>query len=115
MVISLGSVTLLRDQGEGTQILWPQPPICTTGFPAPPSTNIQGFKVLDVRLHPLLPHRKNPPPGWRGTQGRPPWGQQTGTLTRWKASWECWKVRSMYLRTDKAAPRTMGYSSLEKT
>lgn len=36
-------------------------------------------------------------------------------LTRWKASWECWKVRSMYLRTDKAAPRTMGYRSLEKT
>lgn len=36
-------------------------------------------------------------------------------LTRWKASWECWKVRSMYLRMDKAAPRTMGYRSLEKT
>lgn len=36
-------------------------------------------------------------------------------LTKWKASWECWKVRSMYLRTDKAAPRTMGYRSLEKT
>lgn len=44
------------------------------------------------------------------------WGTQQGwALTRWKASWECWKVRSMYLRTDKAAPRTMGYRSLEKT
>lgn len=36
-------------------------------------------------------------------------------LTKWNASWECWKLKSMYCRTDKAPSLTMGYSSLEKT
>lgn len=36
-------------------------------------------------------------------------------LTKWNASWECWKLSSMYCRTDNAPSLTMGYSNLEKT
>lgn len=47
---------------------------------------------------------------WRCTQPR------TGRiLTKWNASWECWKLSSMYCRTDNAPSLTMGYSNLEKT
>lgn len=88
------------------------------GLKSPPVLTSRTWRSWASSPNPLCPNRDSmsglQPDLWR-TQDRPPSGQHAGALTRWKASWECWKVRSIYLRTDKAAPRTMGYRSLEKT
>lgn len=77
----------------------------------PPVLTFKALKAWSSSTDPLTPNRDSMP----GLQPDQCGVQQGWALTRWKASWECWKVRSMYLRTDKADPRTMGYRSLEKT
>lgn len=89
-----------------------KPSNCQVGSAASSSSNSLTLEVLGTRAQPKSPTKSAHQASQPRVGARPP---ILRVLTRWKASWECWKVRRMYLRTHKAAPRTMGYSSFEKT